>query len=83
MRRDEARWPDVSSAEPLLADRCTLVVDNVLMSGEVALPRGADTYWSRYSLAAVRRLNTDLLRSDRWLACVLPIGDGVGFGARR
>jgi predicted O-methyltransferase YrrM len=70
-------------AEPLLAQRCTLVVDNLLMSGEVALPAGADTRWNPDSLAAARALNTELLSSERWLACVLAVGDGIAFGALR
>ena len=73
----------IELAEPLLADRCLLVVDNLLMSGEVALPEGAETFWNPDSLAAARALNSALLRSERWLACVLPVGDGIGFGARR
>jgi predicted O-methyltransferase YrrM len=70
-------------AEPLLAERCVLVVDNLLMLGEVALPEGAETFWNPDSLSAARALNSELLRSDRWLACVLPVGDGIGFGVRR
>jgi predicted O-methyltransferase YrrM len=70
-------------AEPLLTERCTLVVDNLLMSGEVALPAGADTRWNPDSLAAARALNTELLSSERWLACVLAVGDGIAFGALR
>jgi predicted O-methyltransferase YrrM len=73
----------IELAEPLLAERCVLVVDNLLMSGEVALPEGAETFWSQASLATARALNSELLRSDRWLACVLPVGDGIGFGVRR
>jgi predicted O-methyltransferase YrrM len=73
----------IELAEPLLAERCVLVVDNLLMSGEVALPEGAEAFWNPDSLATARALNSDLLRSDRWLACVLPVGDGVGFGTRR
>jgi predicted O-methyltransferase YrrM len=73
----------IELAEPLLAERCLLVVDNLLMSGEVALPEGAETFWNPDSLAAARGLNSALLRSERWLACVLPVGDGIGFGARR
>jgi predicted O-methyltransferase YrrM len=73
----------IELAEPLLAERCTLVVDNLLMNGEVALPEGEETRWNPDSLAAARNLNADLLRSEEWLACVLPIGDGIGFGARR
>ena len=73
----------IELAEPLLAERCVLVVDNMLMMGEVALPEGADTQWNPGSLSAARTLNANLLGSERWLACVLPVGDGIGFGARR
>jgi predicted O-methyltransferase YrrM len=73
----------IELAEPLLAERCMLVVDNLLMSGEVALPEGADTWWNPDSLSSVRKLNAELLQSERWLACVLPIGDGIGIGTRR
>ncbi|MBD0281834.1 MAG: hypothetical protein ICV69_06525 [Thermoleophilaceae bacterium] len=62
-----------------VADR----VDNLLMDREVALPEDAETTWSRDSLATARRVNADLLRSERWLGCVLPVGDGVGLAARR
>ena len=73
----------IELAEPKLSPRAVLVVDNMLMSGEVALPEGEGTDWRPESLAAARALNADLLDSDRWLACVLPIGDGVAFAARR
>ena len=70
-------------AKPLMAERALLVVDNLLMSGEVALPHDADTYWADESLAAAREFNSELLQSERWLGSVLPIGDGMGFAARR
>ncbi len=70
-------------AEPLMSERALLVVDNLLMSGEVALPHDADTYWADESLAAAREFNLELLQSERWLGSVLPIGDGMGFAARR
>jgi caffeoyl-CoA O-methyltransferase len=70
-------------AEPLMSERALLVVDNLLMSGEVALPHGADTFWADESLAAAREFNAELLQSEGWLGSVLPIGDGVGFAARR
>jgi predicted O-methyltransferase YrrM len=73
----------IDLAEPMLSERAVLVVDNMLMSGEVALPEGADTQWRDQSLRAARRLNAELLDSQRWLACVLPIGDGIAFAARR
>jgi len=72
----------IELAEPMLSERAVLVVDNMLMSGEVALPEGADTQWRDQSLRAARRLNAELLDSERWLACVLPIGDGIAFAAR-
>jgi predicted O-methyltransferase YrrM len=76
-----ARYIEI--AEPKLSERALMVVDNLLMGGEVALPEGADTRWNSDSLAAARTLNSELLSSDAWLACVLPVGDGVGLAARR
>jgi predicted O-methyltransferase YrrM len=73
----------IELAWPKLSERAVLVVDNMLMSGEVALPEGEATEWRGQSLAAARRLNAELLDSDRWLACVLPIGDGIAFASRR
>jgi predicted O-methyltransferase YrrM len=70
-------------AEPKLSDRAVLMVDNMLMSGEVALPPDAETRWRREALESARQLNADLMRSGRWLACVLPVGDGIAFAARR
>ena len=73
----------IELAEPKLSERALMVVDNLLMSGEVALPEGADTRWNPDSLASARRLNAELLVSDRWLGSVLPVGDGIGIAARR
>jgi predicted O-methyltransferase YrrM len=73
----------IELAEPKLTERALLVVDNMLMSGEVALPAGADTRWRTQSLDAARELNSELLASDRWLGSVLPVGDGVALAARR
>jgi predicted O-methyltransferase YrrM len=73
----------IELAEPKLSERAVLVVDNMLMSGEVALPEGESTSWRGESLAAARELNAELLDSDRWLACVLPVGDGIAFASRR
>jgi predicted O-methyltransferase YrrM len=73
----------IELAEPKLSERAVLVVDNMLMSGEVALPDGESGSWRPASLAAARALNAQLLDSDRWLACVLPIGDGIAFATRR
>jgi predicted O-methyltransferase YrrM len=73
----------IELAEPKLSERAVLVVDNMLMSGEVALSEDAETCWRGAALASARRLNAELLRSERWLACVLPVGDGIAFAARR
>jgi predicted O-methyltransferase YrrM len=73
----------IDLAEPKLSDRAVLVVDNMLMSGEVALPAGAETFWRPEALAAARKLNTELMTSERWLACVLPVGDGIALATRR
>jgi len=70
-------------AAPKLSGRALLVVDNLLMSGEVALPEGADTFWSPENLAAARAFNAELLAGDGWVGSVLPVGDGVGLAVRR
>lgn len=70
-------------AEPKAADRAVLVVDNLLMSGDVALEDDSEAFWSPENLATAREFNQKLLRSERWLGAVLPIGDGVMFAARR
>ena len=69
-------------AEPMATDRAVLVVDNLLMSGEVANEPTADGRWSDEALEAARAFNAELLQSDGWLGSVLPIGDGVGVAAR-
>jgi predicted O-methyltransferase YrrM len=73
----------IELAEPKLSERALLVVDNMLMSGEVALGEGDDTRWNPGSLAAARELNEELLASDRWVGSLLPVGDGVALAARR
>jgi predicted O-methyltransferase YrrM len=72
----------IELAEPKLSEHAVLAVDNMLMSGEVALPEGEQTRWRPASLAAARALNAELLDSGRWLACVLAIGDGIAFATR-
>ena len=74
----------IELAEPMLSDRALLVVDNMLMSGEVALPvAAADTQWNPHSLDAARALNAELLASDKWVGSLLPVGDGMALAARR
>jgi predicted O-methyltransferase YrrM len=72
----------VELALPKLSERALLVVDNLLMGGDVALPEGEPTSWNPDSVAAARELNRDLLGDGRWLGCVLPVGDGIGVAAR-
>jgi predicted O-methyltransferase YrrM len=66
-----------------LADDALLVVDNLLMSGDAALPEGLDTSWPEDSLRAARATTRALMQSPEWLFSLLPVGDGVGLGARR
>jgi predicted O-methyltransferase YrrM len=73
----------IELALPKLSERAVLVIDNMLMSGEVALSEGEPTSWRAESLSAARQLNAELLNSDTWLACLLPVGDGVAFATRR
>lgn len=70
----------IELAEAKLAGRGLLVIDNLLMGGQVA---GAESEgsWAPESLESARRLNAELLDSERWLGSVLPIGDGVGFAS--
>jgi predicted O-methyltransferase YrrM len=70
-------------AEPKASDHAVLVVDNLLMSGDVALENDAEAYWSAENLATARAFNREIVSSERWLGVVLPVGDGIAFAARR
>jgi len=80
MKVDYRRY--LEAALPLLAERALVVIDNLLMSGEVGLPEGSETFWSAENLAAARSLNAEILGED-WLGVVLSVGDGVGLAVRR
>ncbi len=67
-------------AEPKLTDRALLVVDNLLMSGEVAGGEGG--FWPAETVEAGRAFNEALLRSEHWRGAVLAVGDGVGLASR-
>jgi predicted O-methyltransferase YrrM len=73
----------LAEVERMLAPRAVLVVDNLLMGGDVALPDGLETRWSDDALEAARATTKALMASDEWLFSLLPVGDGVGVGARR
>jgi predicted O-methyltransferase YrrM len=68
--------------EPKLTSHALVAVDNVLMSGEVALGEDADTFWSKENLQSARELNQSLMSSGNWLTSVLPVGDGVALATR-
>ena len=70
-------------AAPKASERAVLVVDNLLMSGDVGLEDDSEARWGAEQLATAREFNLDLVGSDEWLGCVLSVGDGVGFAARR
>ncbi len=70
-------------ALPLLSERALVAIDNLLMSGEVALPEGSDTFWSAENLSAARSLNAEIVGGGEWLGVVLSVGDGVGLAVRR
>ncbi len=70
-------------AEPKASERAVLVVDNLMMSGDVALEDDSEAFWSPENLATARAFNSELVSSERWLGAVLPIGDGVAFAARQ
>jgi len=72
----------IELAMPKLTERALLVIDNLLMSGEVALPPGAPARWNPHSLEAARALNAELIADEHWVASILPVGDGVGVAAR-
>jgi predicted O-methyltransferase YrrM len=66
-----------------LSPRCVLVVDNLLMGGDVALGDDAEAAWSAEALTAARAATRALMTSGEWLFSLLPVGDGVGVGVRR
>jgi len=70
-------------ADPKASERAVLVVDNMLMSGDVALEDDTEARWTAENLAMARGFNHQAVRSERWLGAVLPIGDGIVFAARR
>ena len=59
------------------------MVDNLLMSGEVALPADAESRWAADSLRSARELNLELSTGSHWLGTVMPVGDGLGLATRR
>ena len=81
--RRQGRVPRyIELAEPKLSERARA---GRRQHADVGRGRAADgrrdSQWRAESLSAARALNAELLDSDRWLACVLPVGDGIALGA--
>ncbi len=76
-------------AETKATNKALLVIDNVLMSGSVAIdddvevPDEFGSWWSLADRQGARALSSSLIDSDGWLSVVLPVGDGVVFAARQ
>jgi predicted O-methyltransferase YrrM len=76
-------------AEPKVAARAALVIDNVLMSGSVAfgddveVPDDFGNWWGAEQRRTARVLNERIVNSEGWLGVVLPVGDGIAFASRR
>ena len=57
-------------AERKAAERAVLVVDNMLMSGDVALEDGTEAFWSAENLASARKLTRSWSApSAGWAPC--------------
>lgn len=72
----------IELAEPKLRQRTLVVIDNLLMRGDVAAPPGAPISWAEESVESARALNAELVGGGGWLGAVLPVGDGVGVAVR-
>jgi predicted O-methyltransferase YrrM len=70
-------------AEPKLSERAVLVVDNLLMSGDVALGEAESGRWAAKSVEAACAFNAWLAQSEDWVGTVLAVGDGVAVACRR
>jgi caffeoyl-CoA O-methyltransferase len=66
----------------LLRQGGLLAVDNVLLSGDVAIGRSR-SHWSDESIADMRTFNEQLVSRDDLDATVLPVGDGVAVAVMR
>ena len=66
----------------LLRQGGLLAVDNVLLSGDVAIGRSR-SHWSDESIADMRTFNELLVSRDDLDATVLPVGDGVAVAVLR
>jgi predicted O-methyltransferase YrrM len=66
----------------LLRQGGLLAVDNVLLSGDVAIGRSR-SHWSDESIAEMRTFNEQLVSRDDLDATVLPVGDGVAVAVLR
>jgi predicted O-methyltransferase YrrM len=66
---------------PLLGPRGMLAVDNVLMSGTVAVGR-SDGEWRQDQIVAARAFNERVMGHEELTGTVTPVGDGVLLAVR-
>jgi predicted O-methyltransferase YrrM len=66
---------------PRLAPDALVVADNVLWSGRVSGDRPSDP--ADMDTVALRRFNETLLHDPRFVAAILPVGDGLLVAGRR
>jgi caffeoyl-CoA O-methyltransferase len=71
----------VEALIPRLAPHALVVADNVLWSGRVSGARPADS--GDYRTTALRAFNRAILADPRFLATILPVGDGLLIASRR
>jgi predicted O-methyltransferase YrrM len=65
-----------------VAPRGVLVIDNLLMRGQVADGVPSTGQFAPEGVQAARTLSRELMSSPDWTFSVLPVGDGVGLGVR-
>lgn len=65
----------------LMPRGATVLVDNLLWGGRVAVGSEADPFYERSTLQ-IRAFNDALLRDPRLRSEILPLGDGVGIGVK-
>ena len=77
---DKTEYPDyLERAIPMLKRSGLVVIDNLLWSGEAAEePTGRDGT----NVRAIREFNKIFLAHPQLDATIVPIGDGIGIGAR-
>jgi predicted O-methyltransferase YrrM len=77
---DKSEYPDyLELAIPMLKRSGVVVVDNLLWGGEAA---GEPAFTDGPDVRAIREFNKIFLNHPQLDATIVPVGDGVGIGAR-